>query len=164
MFLKQWVSYDKHWRCKCKNSTISINTKHTLLLDTPNFKTCIRFSKRDVSVCLYNSQLCWCCKQLVMDKYNVNRVILWEQLNYPKIIFQMWKQIAPWIHSNFPSVKIRQMAWPNYTWTTALSTINLKVIPKARSNKMQPKYPLKIKFKKPPKPKKLQGSQLWFSN
>jgi len=26
-----------------------------------------------------------------MDKYVVNRVILREQLNYPEIIFQMWK-------------------------------------------------------------------------
>lgn len=130
---------------KCKNFVLSINTKHTLLLDTPNFKSCIRLSKYDVSVCLYNSQLCWCCKQLVVDRYNVNRVILWEQLNYPEIIFQMQKQITAWIYSNFPSVNIRQMAEPNYTWTTALSTINLKAIPKARSNKIQPKYPLKIK-------------------
>lgn len=153
MYLKasqQRVSFDKHWRgagfqtLKCKNFAISINTKHTLLLDTANFKTCIRLSNH-VSVCLYNSQLCWCCKQLVMDRYNVNSVILWEKLNYPEIIFQMWKQITAWIYSNFPSVKIRQMAWPNYTWTTAISTINLKTIPKARSNKIQPKYPLKIK-------------------
>lgn len=166
MYLKasqQRVSFDKHWRgagfqtLKCKNFAISRNANHTLLLDTLNFKTCTRLSKHDVSVCLWSWKFCWCCKQLVMARYNVNRVILWEQLNYPDIIFQMWKQITAWVYSNFPSVKIRQMAWPNYTWTTAFSTINLKNIPKARCNKIQPKCPLKIKYKKPKKPKSTSG-------
>lgn len=55
-----------------------------------------------------------------MDKYVVNMIISWEQLNYPEIIFQMWKHVTAWIYSNFPSFKIRQMAQSNYTWTAAL--------------------------------------------